>query len=787
MAEQDDKIKGLSDKIDLLMRQQASLIEQANSLKKELNGLRNPAAVPQETAPVEEIKTTEVELPKKVVAKSSLKVLPTPAVEMPAEPARPSIFQANLEKFIGENLINKIGILITVIGVAIGAKYSIDNGLISPATRIALGYMMGIGLLGFGMKLKNKYESYSSVLVSGAMAILYFITYLGYSLYGLFPQIPTFGLMLVFTAFTVYAALNYNRQIIALLGLVGAYAVPFLLSTGSGRVDILFSYMAIINVGILIISLTKKWRTLFYSAFGMTWLIYAGWFVFGYSRDEHFTLAFVFASIFFAIFYATFIAYKLRYKKQFVQGDIIILLFNSFIFFGFGFAILSERVATSQYLGLFTVINAFIHFVVSAAIYKLKLADRNLFYLISGLVLVFITIAIPVQLDGNWVTLLWIGEAALLFWIGRSKNVPIYEKLSYPLMAIASISLLQDWENFYSANVIFTKSEYTNWFTPIFNIQFLSSALFVIALGFIYYTWQKNEYHTEVVLKSSNYALLKLLLPISFLVILYFTFFLEIGQYWSQQLNASLIEVDSETTYSRDFNWDMRDFRSLWLVLYTMLFAAALSLVNIKWFKSTKLGLANLAFNALSIVAFLTLGLYAISELRESYINNATDEFFQHGMWNIGVRYFALALFAAFIGLNYRYIKQKFIGLNLKKIFDVVLHVSIVWVLSSELLSIMNFSGNTHNYKLGLSILWGIYSLAIVAYGIWKDNAFLRIGAIGLFAITLLKVFFYDISHLDTIAKTIVFVSLGLLLLVISFLYNKYKDKITYEEDKNIS
>src|SRR5690606_33585531 len=159
--------------------------------------------------------------------------------------------KSDIEKFIGENLINKIGIAITVIGVAIGAKYSIENDLISPLTRIILGYLAGLGLLGFGIKLKEKYESYSAVLVSGAMAILYFITFAAYSFYGLFPQGLAFGLMLLFTTFGVVAALNYDKQIIAHIGLVGAYAVPFLLSNDSGKATVLFGYMAIINIGIM--------------------------------------------------------------------------------------------------------------------------------------------------------------------------------------------------------------------------------------------------------------------------------------------------------------------------------------------------------------------------------------------------------------------------------------------------------------------------------------------------------------------------------------------------------
>src|SRR5690606_16233330 len=106
---------------------------------------------------------------------------------------------------------------------------------------------------------------------------------------------------------------------------------------------------------------------------------------------------------------------------------------------------LSDYENGEELLGLFTLANAIVHFGVSAYIYKQKLADKNLFYLIAGLVLVFITLAVPVQLDGNWVTVIWAGEAALLFWIGRTKAVPVYEKLSYILMFLAFISLVQDW------------------------------------------------------------------------------------------------------------------------------------------------------------------------------------------------------------------------------------------------------------------------------------------------------------------------------------------------------
>ena len=93
-----------------------------------------------------------------------------------------------------------------------------------------------------------------------------------------------------------------------------------------------------------------------------------------------------------------------------------------------------------------------------------------------------------------------------------------------------------------------------------------------------------------------------------------------------------------------------------------------------------------------------------------------------------------------------------------------LLAVSLFIILSSELLNMMDMAGQKGSYKLGLSIFWGIYSLILVSLGISFGRKHLRISAIVLFAITLAKLFFLDIENLDTLSKTAVFVSLGVLL-----------------------
>jgi uncharacterized membrane protein len=213
-----------------------------------------------------------------------------------------------IEEFIGTNLLNKIGIAILVIGIGFGAKYSIDHELINPLTRIILGYLAGIALILIALRLKPKHENFSAVLLSGGMAVMYFITFAAYDLYQLIPQILAFALMVMFTCFTVFAAIQYNLQVIGVIGLAGAYAVPILLSDGSGRVVILFSYITIINAGILLLSFRKDWRLLYYTAFGLTWITFAAWFGTSYNETIHLWTSLLFATIFFSTFYSMFLS-----------------------------------------------------------------------------------------------------------------------------------------------------------------------------------------------------------------------------------------------------------------------------------------------------------------------------------------------------------------------------------------------------------------------------------------------------------------------------------------------
>lgn len=780
MSGNDEKLQVLLEKLEALSKKHDAFSAELMALKDEIQTLHPNPAIKEKIQehPDQPIVTPVTYAPEDFVEPINPEKTITGPPEIPSIPsATPTKAKRDVEHYIGSNIISKIGIAITIIGVGIGAQYSIEHDLISPFTRICLGYLIGLGLLGVGFRLKKAYTDFSAVLVSGAIAIMYFITYAAYTLYAMMPQTVAFALMLLFTVSTIAAAINYNRQVIAHIGLVGAYAVPFLLSNDSGDTTILYTYMTIINAGILIIAIKKYWKPLYYSSFMLTWLIFSTWYVFQYEDSNHFLTFWIFGFLFFITFYLIFISYKLLHQEKFKASDVLLILSNSFIFYGLGYAALSNHQYGSQYLGLFTLANAAIHLGVTLFIYIRNIADRNLFSLVAGLVFVFVTIAIPVQLDGSWVTLLWAGEAVLLFWIGRIRHDDIYEQISYALIFLASLSIIGDWMGVYHQ---YDPAIAGTRITPLLNIHFLTSLLFITSLAVINYL-NRDRQDSPSPLAGTLRSFMHIAIPSILLAAIYFAFRIELTTYWDQlyldsSLTGTLEGTDYPTTY---FNQDLANYKVIWTLNYSLLFFSILAYLNLNRIKSKKLNIAILVLGTVCMITFLSEGMLVNNQLRDSYLLPDTNPKYSAGSFNMAIRYISFAcagLMLYFLHSITRQEESSKVQHRLRISFDLLLHLTVLIVLSNEWITIMTTLHYSESTRLGLSIVWGIYALLLIILGIWKGKQHLRIGAIVLFAITLIKLAVYDLTHLDTIAKTIVFVSLGILLLIISFLYNKYKD-----------
>ncbi len=173
-----------------------------------------------------------------------------------------------------------IGGFALFLGVAFFVKYSFDNNLVPPALRVAIGFLTGLGLLAGGIKLSRKnFAVLAQTLCATGIVILYAVTFACRSVYHFefFGPVPTFLLMGLITTTAFLVAVRLNAQVVAILGMLGGFLTPLLLATGQDNPLGLFGYLAILDAGLILVALNRRWYFLVALAALGTGLMQVGW------------------------------------------------------------------------------------------------------------------------------------------------------------------------------------------------------------------------------------------------------------------------------------------------------------------------------------------------------------------------------------------------------------------------------------------------------------------------------------------------------------------------------
>ncbi|MBV9463810.1 MAG: DUF2339 domain-containing protein, partial [Verrucomicrobiae bacterium] len=183
-----------------------------------------------------------------------------PTLAPPSAPSKPAI---NWEQFLGVKLFSWAGALVALLTVVFFVKYSFDHNLIGPEMRVAIGYMVGLALLGGGLWLnRERYAVLVQTLTATGVLILYADTFAGHAYYKLMGAGITFGVMILITAVAFLLAVRLNAITVAIIALLGGFLTPPLLSTGVDRPLGLFSYIALLDIGLIAVALRQRWTLL---------------------------------------------------------------------------------------------------------------------------------------------------------------------------------------------------------------------------------------------------------------------------------------------------------------------------------------------------------------------------------------------------------------------------------------------------------------------------------------------------------------------------------------------
>lgn len=678
----------------------------------------------------------------------------------------------DLEKFVGENIISKIGILILVLGISYFVKFAIDKNWINETARVGIGVLCGAIVMGIAHKLRANYKAFSSVLVAGAIAILYFTIAIAFHQYHIFGQTAAFILMVVITAFSVLISVSYDRMELAILSLIGGFAVPFMLSTGEGNYQVLFTYIAILDIGILAIAYMKRWSLVNTLAFAFTTVLYGSWLgtkVLDISQAPYIG-AFLFATLFYVVFTFANIINNLRTSGLFTKAELMILVSNTFFYFSAGMLILANF--HPELKGLFTISLALFNFICAWFLYKKFGLDKNAIYVLIGLTLTFVTLAIPLQFEGNHITLFWAAEAVLLLWLSQKSKIVHFRFISIIVHLLMIGSLIMDWAQIYTQN--------TATAAIVLNGAFVAGLFATITLiTSSLLTKNETENHSLYGIELDA-ALYQNITKVLGVIVLYFTGVFEITYQGLQYFTGNYSPRSLTVVYHLVFSSVLIFFAKKTKKLAVNKFLIGLSVFNILFY----------------IVFFSSIPL---GELRDNIGLFSTHKiaFFLHYISLVGIIYQGFVVYKD--GKT-----DDSLSMFHQKWFIWVATVTIVFVASNEVLvhgiSFMTepissgkkdaiLASQIYNKaqvfisKVAFPILWGILAFAFLTIGIKKQNRDLRIVALSLLAITIIKLFVYDISNVSETGKIIAFILLGVLILVMSFAYQKIR-KIVLENEK---
>ncbi len=259
-----------------------------------------------------------------------------PSSETPSTPV------INWEQFIGKNLFAWIGGLAFFLGMAFFVKYSVDNNWIGPELRIAIGFLVGLGLLVGGWVMSQKdYKVLGQSLCATGIVILYAVTFVcHHPSYKFLDSTPTLLLMILITAAAFLLAIRLDAQVVSILGLLGGFLTPILLSTGVDNPLGLFGYIAILDIGLLAVVLRTRWNYQALLAVIGTVLMQVGWVVKFFAVAKIFIAMSIFLG-FSALFLTAFIL--ARSSEQVDDSISASALIPPFVSLGFTFYLLGFR------------------------------------------------------------------------------------------------------------------------------------------------------------------------------------------------------------------------------------------------------------------------------------------------------------------------------------------------------------------------------------------------------------------------------------------------------------
>jgi len=366
--------------------------------------------------------------------------VPVPAVPGDAAPAPRRDKPEDWERVIAGRWLNRVGLVAVAIGMSYFLKYAIDNDWIGPRGQVAIGFLIGAALVASGPAwLKRGYTYFADGMTGLGAAVLYLSAWAAANYHHLISVTAGFALMSAITAAILVIAVARRSQWIAIVALAGGFLTPILMSTGRNAEVELFTYLAVLNGGLLGVARARSWRAIDLPAFVLTQLYFWLWYDRYYDASAIVPTT-LFATLFFAEFAALPLVRRIGAGTLRIPQALLALANPALFLLALHQMLWPDHrwSLTMATLGL-----AAAHLVMARVAPAGSGTAAQARMLFAGIALTCVTLAVPMRLDGRWVTWSWAIEAAVLTWIGFRTLAVHLRVLAMVLFSIVIWRLLE--------------------------------------------------------------------------------------------------------------------------------------------------------------------------------------------------------------------------------------------------------------------------------------------------------------------------------------------------------
>ena len=660
----------------------------------------------------------------------------------------------------------RAAMLLLVLGLAYFIKYTHDRNLLPPELRLSAACLFTLVLLGIGCRLLKgeKYRVFGTALAGAGFTGLYLCVFASVSVYHLLDAWIGLAGLVVVTAAGVALALRFDSILLAVLAVCGGYLAPVLMDTGSRNLAGLFAYMLILIAGSLVVARQRSWQPVNILSFLFTWGIYAAskpfpkyvgietplvksadWLQIADDVNRGYAIALGAGVLFFLAFCVQTVAFNLFTKRKVSLLELGFAALNGIVFMALAIPP-TIGIYGREYAAAVTFGGALVYLLQIALLIRAKLEDRNLLLTLLVFACGLISLTFPLLLKQDHLAVAWAAQAAAMLYIACRTRSGILLRLSYIVYLIAAVRLLG-----FDLSRGYWRHSVTFW-TRLLNFGSYTAAL---AGGF----FLLKRYGADFVSASGETV------PAGGETRPVYSRSAK-TMFWSA-FAVSFILIAGEFTY-------LPHLKISGGIATAAVYLLLLSLIPRLFRENTN---AIITAGIVLLMVFLIIVIpYFLACPGGHSVHDSLWRFFPN-LLAVAALVFAGMVFGRLGDGKDEKPGEKAPGVWAANGF--IMNAFILWFIYStkETSFLVGLYGSQNGARIAVSLLWGVYALALLAFGILRKKKPVRILALGLFAVTVLKIFFHDLAGTPALYRIAGCMVTGAVLVAGAWLYARFAQK----------